>query len=413
MVTFSRFAAVLVLLSAFCSGLDAQHLLSMSSSSSHPGGSAQLSVNLDNQGPDIQGWSLSLCHDSAALSLMNWATLGTDTSTVNAGGEPGFLTINQETDGLTMGVVIDLFGVQTLGLVSGFHVLDVTYQATGTVGDAAQVSFCTLGTPPVTTVVVVDGQSVPPTTTPGVVSIVSPNWLIFGEATGIVGHPVDYPVLATTVQPMDGFQIAGNYDPTTLTLTGATAGAASLGAEFISVQQTAAAGEIVAGLVMSFQQLAAIPTGTENHILDLQFDIDAAAAAPSVTPVTFAASAGSPAVGNSVVFGQYQEQPNLKDGVLNIVNFNPFVRGDCNIDSMVDIADGISILSYLFQGFSTPACKDACDLNDDGFIDTSDAIYTFSYQFVEGAPPMAPFPDPGFDPTTGDGLGCNGDADDL
>jgi len=408
-----KLAALLLLLSVFPSSVQAQHQLSLSSGSSSPGSTTQLSVLLDNQGPEIQGWSLSLCHDASGLQLFSWGTIGTDTATVNGGAEPGFLTINQELDGLTMGVVIDLFGNQTLGLVTGFIVLDVEYEATGAVGDTPQVTFCTLGSPPVTTVVVVDGQSVPPETTPGQISIVSPNWLIFGEATGIVGHPVDFPLLATTTQAMDGFQIAGNYDPTILTLTGATAGSASLGAEFVSIQQTAAAGEIVAGLVMSFQQLVSIPVGTKLHILDLQFDIDAAAVAPSVTQIVFVPSAGSPPVGNSVVFGQYQEQPNLVDGTMNIVNFNPFLRGDCNTDTLVDIADGISILSYLFQGSATPTCRDACDLNDDGSIDTSDAIYTFSYQFVAGAPPMAPFPDAGFDPTTGDGIGCNGDADEL
>ena len=49
-------------------------------------------------------------------------------------------------------------------------------------------------------------------------------------------------------------------------------------------------------------------------------------------------------------------------------------------------------------------CPDAADTTDDGQIDISDAIALFSYQFSGGAPPAAPFPDCGEDPTA-DGLG--------
>ena len=90
-----------------------------------------------------------------------------------------------------------------------------------------------------------------------------------------------------------------------------------------------------------------------------------------------------------------------------------FRRGDCGGDGSVGIADAILQLAILFGPAVPLVCADACDSNDDGSIDASDMIYIFNYQFLEGPAPQAPFPVADLDPTTGDGLGCNGDADDL
>ncbi|MBN1418648.1 MAG: lamin tail domain-containing protein [Planctomycetes bacterium] len=82
-----------------------------------------------------------------------------------------------------------------------------------------------------------------------------------------------------------------------------------------------------------------------------------------------------------------------------------FVRGDANGDALIDLADAISILSILFA--SQPSdCEDAADTNDDGRLDLGDAISLLDYLYAAGAPPAAPFPEPGADPTPGDPLGC-------
>ena len=82
-----------------------------------------------------------------------------------------------------------------------------------------------------------------------------------------------------------------------------------------------------------------------------------------------------------------------------------FVRADANGQDGVDIADPISLLTYLFSGGTQPACDDAADANDDGTLDISDALYTLSYLFIGGAAPLPPFPEAGTDPTP-DTLGC-------
>ena len=67
----------------------------------------------------------------------------------------------------------------------------------------------------------------------------------------------------------------------------------------------------------------------------------------------------------------------------------PFLRGDCNADGRVDIADGVSTLNVLFVGGEEPPCRDAADTNDSGVLDISDAVAIFNHLFADGdAPPM-------------------------
>ncbi|MBN1422532.1 MAG: dockerin type I repeat-containing protein [Planctomycetes bacterium] len=77
-----------------------------------------------------------------------------------------------------------------------------------------------------------------------------------------------------------------------------------------------------------------------------------------------------------------------------------FVRGDANIDRRVDIADGITVLNWLFHSAEAPRCMEAADVNNDGEVDSSDAIYIFHWQFMDGLTPASPWPDCGLDPAT-------------
>ncbi len=70
-----------------------------------------------------------------------------------------------------------------------------------------------------------------------------------------------------------------------------------------------------------------------------------------------------------------------------------FVRGDINADTSIDVADPVSILSYLFGGAPSPACLDAADGNDDGQINISDPIFLAAYLLASSAPPVSPFPE--------------------
>lgn len=81
-----------------------------------------------------------------------------------------------------------------------------------------------------------------------------------------------------------------------------------------------------------------------------------------------------------------------------------FVRGDCNGDLAVNISDPVTLLAYLFNG-GPLGCAKAGDGNDDGQVNLGDAVYLLSAIFSGGAPPPAPYPACGPDPTT-DVLTC-------
>ncbi len=78
----------------------------------------------------------------------------------------------------------------------------------------------------------------------------------------------------------------------------------------------------------------------------------------------------------------------------------PYVVGDTNADSLVDIADGISILSWIFGSGSEPTCLETADVNGDQLTDLGDAVALFGFVFASGPPPVAPYPDCGYAPTT-------------
>ncbi len=75
-----------------------------------------------------------------------------------------------------------------------------------------------------------------------------------------------------------------------------------------------------------------------------------------------------------------------------------FVRGDCARDELLEISDAIAIITILFLASDTPAaCLDACDTNDTGVLDLTDAVFLLGFLFMGQAPPAPPFPQPGVD----------------
>jgi DNA-binding beta-propeller fold protein YncE len=84
-----------------------------------------------------------------------------------------------------------------------------------------------------------------------------------------------------------------------------------------------------------------------------------------------------------------------------------FVRGDANLDGVIDISDAVGVLAYLFLGGAPPPCADAFDADDDGNLSITDPIFLLNFLFQGGASIPPPFPEPGLD-ATADRLGCTG-----
>ena len=82
-----------------------------------------------------------------------------------------------------------------------------------------------------------------------------------------------------------------------------------------------------------------------------------------------------------------------------------FLRGDCNADAGVNVADAVFALGALFGSGPFPGCTDPCDTNDDGSLDISDPITLLGSLFGGGAPLPPPASTCGGDPTS-DNLPC-------
>lgn len=386
---------------------DPNYVLSFSDASGSTGDTIHSIGTLDSStGGNVQGWSFGACNDPAILTSLD-IDLTPAASELNGGPGTmlGFASLQVHAGGATCGVVIDLFGVEVLepGVLD---LVEIDYEIIGTT-DTTIDACSTLGTPPVATVVVVLGASIPPVTDSAFIDVIDPNELVASSATGLLGGQVDSTVSlnSVTLAPIDAAQVSLSYDPG---IVGVATVANTVGAEFFDVQP-GPAGQLVVGLVRDTSDpiTDTIPGG-------VLFTVTWDGLAVGTSAVSFVDGLGSPPIDNAVIIGQNPPyQPTLIDGAITIVNFNPFVRSDCNSDAIVNIADGVYALNFLFQGGPDPVCDDSCDSNDDGSIDAADAIYIFNYQFLEGPAPQAPFPAADLDPTPGDGLGCNGDADDI
>jgi hypothetical protein len=82
-----------------------------------------------------------------------------------------------------------------------------------------------------------------------------------------------------------------------------------------------------------------------------------------------------------------------------------FSRGDCVVDSLVDLTDAIHLLTFVLIGGVTIDCDDSCDFDDSATLDINDAITSLTYQFLGTfvrLPPIDCGPDP-----SADALGCD------
>lgn len=407
-------AMLLCTATAFAGG-DPNYVLSLSPAASDalPGDAYSVSADLDSSlGGDVQGWSFGVCSDPGYLTV-DGASLGATASTAKNGSPPDFAELATFANGATCGVVICFTGCATLapGAGSELLVVDYTVAAGAAPGTSTTIAYCsTLGTPPVSTVVVVGGASIPPATSDATLTIPDPNSLYASTSTGLLGGTVDSTVGFDSVVggAYDAAQVSLSYDSA---VVGLNSVANTIGAEFFDVQPTTA-GELVVGLVMDTSDplTAQIPAGANSTLFTVTWD----ALAVGSSALAFVDGLGSPGITNGLFAGQGSlYQPTLTDGAVTVVNYKEFLRSDCNNDNLVNIADGVYGLNYLFQGGPAPTCDDACDSNDDATIDAADMIYIFNYQFLDGPAPTAPYPTADLDPTNGDGLGCDGDADDL
>lgn len=64
-----------------------------------------------------------------------------------------------------------------------------------------------------------------------------------------------------------------------------------------------------------------------------------------------------------------------------------YLCGDVNADGTVDVSDAVYIISYIFAGGPAPLPLEAGDVNNDQAVDISDAVYLIQYIFGGGPAP--------------------------
>jgi hypothetical protein len=68
--------------------------------------------------------------------------------------------------------------------------------------------------------------------------------------------------------------------------------------------------------------------------------------------------------------------------------FTYFVAGDANNDEIVNSADVVYLINYLFIGGPAPVSLPSGDANCDGVINSADIVYLINYLFIHGPAPV-------------------------
>jgi len=77
-----------------------------------------------------------------------------------------------------------------------------------------------------------------------------------------------------------------------------------------------------------------------------------------------------------------------KTFTLHIVG--PYVCGDADGDSAVNIGDAVTIINYIFKGGAPPDPLEAGDANADHTVNVGDAVYLITFIFKGGPSPQCP-----------------------
>ncbi len=231
---------------------------------------------------------------------------------------------------------------------------------------------------------------------------------------------VHIPVLATHARAAQGFTLAAVYDPEVLTVREVVYDETHLngiGPELfaVSVSDDPAEPFITAGILFDVTEPfdgRVLPPGQNHRIANIIVNVSPDARAGTFTPLELMNQVGRPPLNNIFTINGFTLLPVLgKPAKVHIrrLSFPPprfFRRGDADSNGLVNLTDGITILSYLFTGDKSPACFDAADVTDSGSVDVSDAAFLLNFLFKSGEYPPPPFPDWGLDPTDDELTDC-------
>ncbi len=139
-------------------------------------------------------------------------------------------------------------------------------------------------------------------------------------------------------------------------------------------------------------------TGPGPRVVEIEYQVvNGAPSGP--TPITFTDTLGSPfpiapelTLIDPLTGGISSVTPITDDG--SVIIGGKFIRGDCNQDNAITLADAITCLQLLFTPgvIADPMCDDQQDVDDNGVRSISDAIALLNYLFGGAGDLTAPFP---------------------
>ncbi len=151
-----------------------------------------------------------------------------------------------------------------------------------------------------------------------------------------------------------------------------------------------------------------LPPGTDQSIVAYHLSaINDPGLIGTCTTLSLVDGLGSPPISNVFTVGGLSVMPKLVPGTVCFQGLPIFRRGDGNTDGIVNVADVIFCIQFLFVGGTLPNCDDSADANNDQLLDVSDAIWLINYLFVSGAPPPTPFPNCGTESGGDTSISCS------
>jgi hypothetical protein len=85
--------------------------------------------------------------------------------------------------------------------------------------------------------------------------------------------------------------------------------------------------------------------------------------------------------------GTIQKLTGIPVDTLLVITESAFIRGDANGDGVINAADVVYLINYLYIHGPAPNPLQAGDVDSDGLINASDVVYLINYLYIDGPPP--------------------------
>ncbi len=371
----------------------------------------------------MDGYSLIVGYDPAVLSPQSASFVGTETE--SAAADFTRFQLRAGDSAVTVEAVVDVSAaVRTIPPINDAALcrLLFTVQPDAALGDSSLTLVDTLASvPAISTRFVVGSDTITPTLEDGELTIVSgdepnggenPNKMRAGDAAIAAGTSGLVPIFGTAEENVDAFTTILGFDPDFLDfedvdLTGSAT--EPLNPEFTFLRRAPEGDHFTYTVIFDFNppfDRQAIPAGDDFLLFSARFAVKRSTPTGAY-PVMFLDGVGDPALFNIFAFGGQSILVDTQNGVIEVEGTGEtfFIRGDANVDGVVDLDDSGVINAFVFGESDSVPCRDAVDVNDDGELSVSDATFFLRFFLQGDVEPPAPFPDPGMDPTE-DSLDC-------